>query len=111
MIPQIVIGLLGLIGVGLIAVNWDKIASKIRRWLNRHNLEKSHLASAFIMIDRVIIAGKRAIKTLLRVKVKGQNKTTVVEEETHLSGTEDFKAFDENLGSQKHKREDVLHLV
>jgi hypothetical protein len=106
-------GLIGLLigsAVVAVAINWDKIAQRVRSWLVRHNLEKSMVQKAFAVIDKIMVRGQKAIRVILKIETK-KGKTHVVEEEVVLDGTEQFRSFEEELGGARHKERDLTYAL
>ena len=107
-------GLISLFTVGAVAYvvyNWDTIVHKIRNWLARHQLQNSILARAFVKIDKLIVAGRRYIRSRLKVKRRDRRKVTTIETYEYDSYTDEYEALDSELDGRQSMQKDVLHLL
>ena len=107
-------GLISLFTVGAVAYvvyNWDTIVHKIRNWLARHHLEDSILARAFVKIDKLIVAGRRYIRSVLKVKRKDKRKVTVIETYEYDYHSDEYDALESELDGHQSMKKDVLHLI
>ena len=107
-------GIITLITAGSVAYvvyNWDTFIDKIRHWLSRNGLENSILAKAFVHIDRVIVAGRRRIRSILKIKRKDKKRVTTIETVEYDFGSDEYIDLNEELAECDSIRKNLIHMI
>ena len=106
MIWLIPIAIAAIIGAGATVAFWPAILTRLRTWLSENGLQKSQLAEAVVVLDKVV----HRVRRVLRIRTRTYSMHTVELEDLKIDAIDDAGML-ADLNRTGRAERDVLGLL